>query len=67
MLVSQDWSVNQLYRISLYAILSGFEPGDVPGIGTFYDFFQRLWKREECNVKPRIKPKRQNSKRLLFL
>ena len=25
------------------AILSGFKPEDVPGVGTFYDFFNRLW------------------------
>lgn len=27
----------------LYAILSGFEPGNTPGVGTFYDFINRLW------------------------
>ena len=26
--------VNELYRVPLYAILSGFVPGDVPGVGT---------------------------------
>ena len=26
----------------IYAILSGFEPNDVPGVGTFYDFMKRL-------------------------
>lgn len=36
-----EW-VDELYRVPLYAILSGFEPGDVPGIGTFYDFFPCL-------------------------
>jgi len=35
--------VDQLQTNRLYAILSGFEPGDVPGVGTFYDFFARLW------------------------
>jgi len=30
-------------RIPYYAILSGFVPGDIPGVGTFYDFFKRLW------------------------
>lgn len=43
--------------------MSGFEPGKVPGIGTFYDFFQRLWGREGSNVKPKIKPKRQKKKK----
>src|SRR5690625_1818741 len=27
----------------LIATLSGFTPGNVPGVGTFYDFFNRLW------------------------
>lgn len=27
----------------LFAILSGFAFGNTPGIGTFYDFFSRLW------------------------
>jgi hypothetical protein len=25
------------------AVLSGFEPGKTPGVGTFYDFFDRFW------------------------
>jgi hypothetical protein len=33
-----EW-VNELYRVPLYAIISGFEPSDIPGVGTFYDFF----------------------------
>ncbi|KMW10422.1 hypothetical protein [Enterocloster citroniae] len=32
-----DWAA-QLKINPLYAILSGFEFGDTPGIGTFYDF-----------------------------
>lgn len=55
--------VDQLYRVPLYAILCGFEPGDVPGIGTFYDFFQRLWANDKPNVKPRIKPKLKKKKK----
>lgn len=30
----------------LYAILSGFPVGDTPGVGTFYDFFTRIWKSD---------------------
>jgi len=44
--------VDELYRVPLYAILSGFEPGDVPGVGTFYDFFARLWTVSTDNIKP---------------
>lgn len=49
--------VDQLYRVPLYAILSGFEPGNVPGIGTFYDFFDRLWIGEKKNATNKIKSK----------
>ena len=37
-----DWAA-QLRLNPLYAVLSGFEFGDTPGVGTFYDFFNRLW------------------------
>ena len=43
-----DW-VAQLKTNPLYAILSGFPFGDTPGIGTFYDFFDRLWDSDEDN------------------
>ena len=49
----------------LYAILSGFEPGDIPGVGTFYDFFNRLYNSEKSNKKSKIKnkKKRKNKKK----
>lgn len=50
-----DW-VAQLKINPLYAILSGFEVGDTPGVGTFYDFFNRLWDSEDNNLSPRIHP-----------
>lgn len=62
-----EW-VNELYRTPLYAILSGFDPKDIPGVGTFYDFFHRLWGSEKLNLKPnksrrrRKKPKRGKKK-----
>lgn len=34
--------VDQARRRPELAVLSGFEPGDFPGVGTFYDFFARL-------------------------
>ncbi|WP_235548837.1 hypothetical protein [Paenibacillus sp. Soil522] len=37
-----EW-VNELKRTPVYAILSGFSLTDLPGVGTFYDFFDRLW------------------------
>ena len=45
---------------TLYAILCGFSFGDVPGIGTFYDFFSRLWDSDSDNLSPKerfLKPK----------
>ena len=55
--------VDQMYRVPLYAILSGFEPGDIPGVGTFYDFFWRLWGSDIQNVKPKLKSKRKKKKK----
>ena len=46
----------------LYAVISGFEPDDVPGVGTFYDFINRLWKLDTNNISSHIKfPKRKPS------
>lgn len=55
--------VDELYRVPLYAILSGFEPGDIPGVGTFYDFFDRLWGLDFNNVKPKHKRKCKSKKK----
>ena len=48
-----------MQRIPYYAILSGFEPGDFPGVGTFYDFFNRLWPASGNNFKSKMQRKRQ--------
>lgn len=42
-----------LRETPLYAILSGFPVGDTPGVGTFYDFFSRMWKSDSNNHSPR--------------
>jgi hypothetical protein len=34
--------VERLKDNKIYAILSGFEPAELPGVGTFYDFLARL-------------------------
>ena len=50
----------------LYAVLSGFSAGDVPGIGTFYDFFDRLWASDSNNLSPKNrfpKPKVKKGKK----
>lgn len=41
--ISVDNWVRALRTTPVYAILSGFAPSDTPGVGTFYDFFRRLW------------------------
>ena len=48
--------VNEMRVCPLYAILSGFSPGDTPGVGTFYDFIDRLWDLESDNFSEHIKP-----------
>lgn len=55
--------VEELYHTPLYAILSGFEPGDTPGVGTFYDFFDRLWASEKKNRTPKRKSKKSRKRK----
>lgn len=55
--------VDELRRVPIYAILSGFEPRKTPGVGTFYDFFPRWWAAKSASIKPhekfrRLKPKK---------
>lgn len=52
-----NWA-KQLKLNPLYAILSGFNFGDTPGVGTFYDFMNRLWLFDKNNLSDHIhKPK----------
>ena len=44
-----DW-VSRLKECPLYAIISGFSHDDVPGIGTFYDFFRHIWNSEQKQI-----------------
>ncbi|MDD5936510.1 MAG: hypothetical protein PUC65_13290 [Clostridiales bacterium] len=37
-----DWAT-QLKTNPLYAIFSGFDVNDTPGVGTLYDLINRLW------------------------
>ena len=50
-----EWAA-QLKINPLYAILSGFEPGNTPGVGTFYDFINRLWNSNDDHMSPHIHP-----------
>lgn len=50
-----------------YAILSGFPFGDTPGVGTFYDFFSRIWQDGSGNLSPKdrfpkMKPPKEKTK-----
>ena len=53
----------QLKINPLYAILSGFEFGDTPGVGTFYDFLNRLWDSDSDNLSPHIHPTKDKAKK----
>lgn len=50
-----DWAA-RLKINPLFAILSGFEFGDTPGVGTFYDFLSRLWDADDSHLSPHIHP-----------
>lgn len=57
-----EWTA-QLKINPLYAILSGFEFGDTPGVGTFYDFLSRVWDSQEDNLNPHIHPVKASVKK----
>ncbi|MBA9087375.1 hypothetical protein FHR92_003859 [Fontibacillus solani] len=65
--MSVDNWVRVLRTLPVYAILSGFEPGDTPGVGTFYDFFRRLWRartpHKTGRTKRRLKKPRKKGKK----
>ena len=50
-----DWAA-QLKINPLYALLSGFEFGNTPGVGTFYDFMDRLWDSDDDHLSPHVHP-----------
>ncbi len=58
-----DWAA-QLKINPLYAILSGFEFGDTPGVGTFYDFLKRLWNSDSNNFLSHEHPLKSKVKNL---
>jgi hypothetical protein len=53
-----EW-INIMKRTPIYAILSGFAWDDIPGVGTFYDFFARLWPAVDKHLKPKKQRKRK--------
>jgi len=48
---------------SFYAIISGFDPDDIPGVGTFYDFQDRLLKRLRQHRTTQRRPFRRRHQR----
>ena len=57
-----EWAA-QLKINPLYAILSGFEVGDTPGVGTFYDFIKRLWNSDDNHLSSHIHPIKEKVKK----
>lgn len=53
-----EW-INEMKRTPIYATLSGFDLQDIPGVGTFYDFFKRLWIASDIHLKPKKQKKRK--------
>jgi hypothetical protein len=50
-----SWS-EELKINPLAAIISGFHPDDTPGVGTFYDFCDRLWMSDKDNLSDHAQP-----------
>ncbi|MGC8889536.1 MAG: hypothetical protein ACP5PC_02410, partial [bacterium] len=58
-----NW-VKKLKNDKTLAIICGFDPDDVPGVGTFYDFLNRFWlsNSEPNKLKiPHSKPKKPSN------
>jgi hypothetical protein len=53
-----EW-INEMKRTPIYTILSGLPLDDIPGVGTFYDFFERLWAAEDKHLKPKKQRRRK--------
>jgi hypothetical protein len=46
-----------------YALLSGFDPDDVPGMGTFYDFQDRVLQLDDRVLNQACRPRRRSEQR----
>jgi hypothetical protein len=55
--------VKRLRENALYALLSGFAPDDVPGVGTFYDFQDRVLQLYEPVLNLECRPRRRSEQR----
>jgi hypothetical protein len=57
-----DW-VDLMHDEPFYALISGFDPQDLPGVGTFYDFQDRLLQRPRQPRTVRRRPYRRRAQR----
>lgn len=55
--------VEQMKTVPAYAILSGFRFGDTPGVGTFANFFSRLWQLDTSNILSHEQPSKRKVKK----
>jgi hypothetical protein len=60
---SIDVWVKKMNSFPLWAILSGFVPDDVPGVGTFYDFLKRLWLASSAHLSSKVRKTRRKPKK----
>lgn len=57
-----EWAA-QLKMNPLYAVPSGFDAGNTPGVGTFYDFLGRLWDSDDNHMSSHIRPLKSKAKK----
>lgn len=57
-----DW-VRELKAFPIWAILSGFDPDSVPGVGTFYDFMKRLWLADALHLSSKVRKRGRKLKK----
>jgi len=55
--------VHRLKEQPFYALLSGFDPDDVPGMGTFYDFQDRVLQLDDPVLNQACRPRRRSEQR----
>jgi hypothetical protein len=60
---SFDVWVKMMHDEPFYAIISGFDPQDIPGVGTFYDFQDRLLQRQRRSRTTLCRPRRHRDKK----
>jgi transposase len=51
--ISIDQWVKAMRSFPFFAVISGFKPDNTPGVGTFYDFFDRLWMQDKNKSNPK--------------